>query len=156
MLTGLWQAWGRPNSKLISLLQSHVQKFQAPGMVGSVTVVEFWLLTLCSLPNWYRSVAALLFELTYCISWAYWVHYLIGESKFEWISSAYYFQGCLCAVFIGQPNQNCSQSGGKPFNDTDSPRRSLPGMTNTYIVTQSEILWGRSVLYQMLENLVRV
>ena len=38
----------------LSLLQSHVQKFQAPGMVGSVSVVEFWLLTLCSLPKWYR------------------------------------------------------------------------------------------------------
>ena len=25
-------------------------------MVGSVSVVEFWLLTLCTLPNWYRSV----------------------------------------------------------------------------------------------------
>ena len=41
-------------SESISLLQSHVQKFQAPGMVGSVSVVEFWLLTLCSLPNWYK------------------------------------------------------------------------------------------------------
>ena len=49
-------------SKSISLLQSHVQKFQAPGMVGSVSVVEFWLLTLCSLPNWYRSVPAVLIK----------------------------------------------------------------------------------------------
>lgn len=37
-------------------VQGHVQKFQAPGMVGSISVVEFWLLTLCTLPYWYRSV----------------------------------------------------------------------------------------------------
>ena len=65
--------------KSISLLQSHVQKFQAPGMVGSVSVVEFWLLTLCSLPNWYRSVTAVLNEyILSCISWAYQLSYLFG------------------------------------------------------------------------------
>lgn len=42
-----------------SPLQSHVQKCQASGTVGSVSVVEFWLLTLCSLPNWYRLVTVL-------------------------------------------------------------------------------------------------
>ncbi|CAH3172967.1 unnamed protein product, partial [Porites evermanni] len=47
---------GQYCKKLVGVIQSHVQKFQAPGMVGSVSVVEFWLLTLCTLPNWYRDV----------------------------------------------------------------------------------------------------
>ena len=55
------------------------------------------------------------------------------------------FQGCLCAVFTRQPNQNCSESWRKPCNDTDSPHWSLPGMYNTFIVAQSEIYWGSSV-----------
>nr|XP_058943375.1 ectopic P granules protein 5 homolog [Pocillopora verrucosa] len=43
--------------RLVGIIQGHVQKFQAPGMVGSISVVEFWLLTLCTLPYWYRDVS---------------------------------------------------------------------------------------------------
>ncbi|KAJ7394035.1 Ectopic P granules protein 5 [Desmophyllum pertusum] len=47
---------GQYCKRLVGIIQSHVQKCQASGTVGSVSVVEFWLLTLCSLPNWYRDV----------------------------------------------------------------------------------------------------
>lgn len=43
---------GKYCERLVGIIQSHVQKFQT-----SLRVVEFWSLTLCSLPNWYRDVS---------------------------------------------------------------------------------------------------